>query len=148
MTSRSKLRIRREHDPRQSGAWWLRTCLPPSFVRLAGDLIEACVLCPTQPCPGRSTMSTARWQSVSSHKDVHMAVALDGFGAQLESHEVEPTAADRSLLSWALGLGSPVFAVEGAGATGRARPLPRLRGVLVWECERPRARSAVVARAT
>jgi hypothetical protein len=53
---------------------------------------------------------------VDTHKDVHVAVALDGFGAQLGSREVETTAAGyRSLLSWALELGRPVFAVEGAG---------------------------------
>src|SRR6266540_1416222 len=56
---------------------------------------------------------------VDTHKDVHVAVALDGFGEQLGSHEVETTEAGyRSLLSWALGLGQPVFAVEGAGSYG------------------------------
>src|SRR6266540_902777 len=56
---------------------------------------------------------------VDTHKDVHVAVALDGFGEQLGSHEVETTEAGyRSLLSWALGLGQPVCAVEGAGSYG------------------------------
>jgi transposase len=77
---------------------------------------------------------------VDTHKDVHVAVALDGFGEQLGSHEVETTEAGyRSLLSWALGLGQPVFAVEGAGSYGAG--LVRFlgcAGVAVWECERPR----------
>src|SRR2546430_3609968 len=46
-----------------AGGIWLPLERPVSrrrFARLAGDLIEACVLCPTQPCPGRSTTSTDR----------------------------------------------------------------------------------------
>jgi len=77
---------------------------------------------------------------VDTHKDVHVAVALDGLGAQLDSREVETTAAGyRSVLSWALELGAPVFAVEGAGSDGAGlvRFLERA-GVPVWECERPR----------
>jgi len=77
---------------------------------------------------------------VDTHKEVHVAVALDGFGEQLGSHEVETTEAGyRSFLSWALGLGQPVFAVEGAGSygAGLVRFLGRA-GVAVWECERPR----------
>jgi transposase len=77
---------------------------------------------------------------VDTHKDVHVAVALDGFGAQLDSREIETSAAGyRSVLSWALELGSPVFAVEGAGSygAGLVRFLERA-GVAVWECERPR----------
>jgi transposase len=77
---------------------------------------------------------------VDTHKDVHVAVALDGFGEQLGSHELETTEAGyRSLLSWALGLGQPVFAVEGAGSygAGLVRFLERA-GLAVWECERPR----------
>lgn len=77
---------------------------------------------------------------VDTHKDVHVAVALDGFGAQLDSREVETTEAGYgSLLSWALELGLPAFAVEGAGSygAGLVRFLERA-GVAVWECERPR----------
>jgi transposase len=77
---------------------------------------------------------------VDTHKDVHVAVALDGLGAQLDSREIETTPAGyRSVLSWALELGSPVFAVEGAGSygAGLVRFLERA-GVPVWECERPR----------
>src|SRR6266545_3711799 len=79
---------------------------------------------------------------VDTHKDVHVAVALDRFGAQLDSHEVETTETGyRSLLSWALGLGLPAFAVEGCGSygAGLVRFL-ELAGVAVWECERPRRR--------
>ena len=77
---------------------------------------------------------------VDTHKDVHVAVALDRFGAQLGSHQVATTAAGYgSLRSWALELGRPAFAVEGAGSygAGLVRFLERA-GVAVWECERPR----------
>jgi hypothetical protein len=54
---------------------------------------------------------------VDTHRDVHVAVALDRLGARLDSREIETTAAGyRSLLCWALDLGSPVFALEGAPA--------------------------------
>src|SRR6266511_4844101 len=75
-----------------------------------------------------------------THKDVHVAVALDRFGAQLSSHQVATTAAGYgSLRSWALELGRPAFAVEGAGSygAGLVRFLGRA-GVAVCECERPR----------
>jgi transposase len=77
---------------------------------------------------------------VDTHKEVHVAVALDRFGAQLDSREVETTEAGYcSLLSWALELGLPAFAVEGGGSygAGLVRYLERA-GVAVWECERPR----------
>src|SRR6266542_1974025 len=77
---------------------------------------------------------------VETHKDVHVAVALDRFGAQLGSHQVATTAAGYgSLRSWALELGVPGFAVEGCGSygAGLVRFLERA-GVAVWECERPR----------
>jgi transposase len=77
---------------------------------------------------------------VDTHKDVHVAVALDRFGVQLDSREVETTEAGYcSLFSWAVGLGLPAFAVEGAGSygSGLVRFLERA-GVAVWECERPR----------
>jgi transposase len=77
---------------------------------------------------------------VDTHKHVHVAVALDRFGAQLDSHQVETSESGyRSLLAWALGLGVPAFAVEGCGSygAGLVRFLERA-GVAVWECERPR----------
>ena len=77
---------------------------------------------------------------VDTHKDVHVAVALDTLGAQLDSREIATTAAGyRSLLSWAQELGVPAFAVEGTGSygAGLVRFLERA-GVSVYECERPR----------
>ena len=77
---------------------------------------------------------------VDTHEDVHVAVALGALGAQLSSCEVATTlAGHRSLLSRALELGLPVFAVEGAGSygAGLVRFLQR-GGLTVYECERPR----------
>ena len=77
---------------------------------------------------------------VDTHKHVHVAVALDRFGAQLDSLELETTETGyRSLLAWAWELGAPAFAVEGCGSygAGLVRFLERA-DVGVWECERPR----------
>ena len=79
---------------------------------------------------------------VDTHKDLHVAVALDRRGAQLDSREIATTPAGyRSLLAWAEGLGVPAFAVEGTGSygVGLVRFLERAR-VEVFECERPRRR--------
>jgi transposase len=77
---------------------------------------------------------------VDTHKEVHVAVALDALGAQLDSREIATTPAGyRGLLSWAQELGVPAFAVEGTGSygAGLVRFLERA-GVSVFECERPR----------
>src|SRR6266849_1883269 len=77
---------------------------------------------------------------VDTHKDVHVAVALDRVGAELDARNVDTTESGyRSLLDWAQALGVPAFAVEGCGSygAGLVRFL-RLAGVAVWECERPR----------
>ena len=77
---------------------------------------------------------------VDTHKEVHVAVALDGLGAQLDSLEIATTPAGyQRLLSWAMELGVPVFAIEGTGSygAGLARFLASA-GVEVFECERPR----------
>src|SRR5665809_9544 len=77
---------------------------------------------------------------VDTHKDVHVAVALDALGGKLDSREIATTPAGyRSLLSWAQELGVPAFAVEGTGSygAGLVRFLERA-GVSVYECERPR----------
>jgi transposase len=77
---------------------------------------------------------------VDTHKDVHVAVAFDALGVQIDSREIATTDAGyRSLLSWGRGLGVPAFAVEGCGSygAGLARFLEGA-GVEVWECERPR----------
>src|SRR5262245_11807961 len=77
---------------------------------------------------------------VDTHKEVHVAVALDRLGAQLDSREISATAAGyRSLLAWANEFGLPAFAIEGTGSygAGLARFLAGA-GVEVFECERPR----------
>src|SRR5436190_5309168 len=77
---------------------------------------------------------------VDTHKEVHVAVALDRLGAQLDSREIATTPAGyRSLLCWAQELGVPAFAVEGTGSygAGLVRFLESVR-VGVYECERPR----------
>jgi transposase len=77
---------------------------------------------------------------VDTHKDVHVAVALNALGAQLDSREIPTTSAGyRRLLSWAQELGVPAFAIEGTGSygAGLVRFLERA-GVGVYECERPR----------
>jgi transposase len=77
---------------------------------------------------------------VDTHKDVHVAVALDALGARLDSRKI-PTAfaGYERLLSWAQGLGVPAFAIEGTGSygAGLVRFLERA-GVSVYGCERPR----------
>jgi transposase len=77
---------------------------------------------------------------VDTHKEVHVAVAVDRLGAQLDSREIATTPAGyRSLLAWAQELGLPAFAVEGTGSYGAG--LVRFleaAGVDVFECERPR----------
>ena len=55
---------------------------------------------------------------VDTHKELHVAVALDGLGAQLGSREIETTQAGyERLLLWAQKLGTPAFAIEGPAAT-------------------------------
>jgi transposase len=79
---------------------------------------------------------------VDTHKDVHVAVALDPHGGQLDRREVPTTlAGHRSLLCWAQELGVPAFAIEGTGSygAGLVRFLERAN-VAVYECERPRRR--------
>ena len=77
---------------------------------------------------------------VDTHKEAHVAVALDALGVRLGSREIATTAAGyQSLLSWAQELGVPAFAIEGTGSygVGLVRFLERA-GVAVYECERPR----------
>jgi transposase len=77
---------------------------------------------------------------VDTHKQVHVAVALDQVGAQIDSCVVEATRGGyRRLLAWARRLGQPVFGVEGCGSygAGLVRFL-QAEGVWVYECERPR----------
>src|SRR5438093_13335039 len=77
---------------------------------------------------------------VDTHRDVHVAVALDRLGARLDALEVETNAAGyRRLLEWARALGEPAFALEGAGSHGAALARALLEaGLAVFEVERPR----------
>jgi transposase len=84
-----------------------------------------------------------RWTvaiGVDTHKDVHVAVALDAFGGQLDRLEIPTTSAGyRRLLSWAQELGAPAFAIEGTGSYGAGLVRVLKRAELdVYECERPR----------
>jgi hypothetical protein len=77
---------------------------------------------------------------VDTHKQWHVAVALDRLGRQIDCLTAEATAAGYcQLLGWDWGLGQPVFGVEGCGSygAGLARFLED-RGVVVYECDRPR----------
>jgi transposase len=77
---------------------------------------------------------------VDTHKDMHVAVALDAIGGQLDCKQIPTTPAGyRGLLSWARELGVPAFAIEGTGSygAGLVRFLKRT-DVAVYECERPR----------
>ena len=77
---------------------------------------------------------------VDTHKEAHVAVAVDRVGAQIGVCTVAATPVGyRLLLSWAVRLGRPVFGVEGCGSygAGLVRFLQAER-VTVYECERPR----------
>lgn len=56
---------------------------------------------------------------VDTHKDVHVCVALDRLGRRLADASFAASEEGyRQLLSWALSLGAPAFAVEGCGSFG------------------------------
>ena len=80
---------------------------------------------------------------IDTHRDIHVAVALDRFGSMLDSIEVETTEEGfEELLVFAGPLGEPAFVIEGTGSygAGLARFLTE-RGHQVYECERPGRRS-------
>lgn len=86
-----------------------------------------------------------RWTvaiGIDTHKDAHLAVALDRLGRQVDTRQFEASSCGYlELLDWAQGLGAPAFAIEGSGSYGAG--LARLleaAGELVYECERPRRR--------
>jgi transposase len=117
-------------------------------VRLAGDLIEACVPLPdtalSRPVDQSMRGGYVTWWTVAigvdTHKQWHVAVALDRLGRQIDCLTVEAsTVGYQRLLVWARGLGEPVFGIEGCGSygAGLARFLAD-HGVAVYECERPR----------
>lgn len=79
---------------------------------------------------------------VDTHKDTHVAVALDRLGRRLGQREVATTKAGYlELVQFAQALGRPAFALEGAGSygAGLARVLVAA-GFAVYEVERPRRR--------
>lgn len=79
---------------------------------------------------------------VDTHKDTHVAVALDRLGRRLGQCQVASTKDGcLELLHFAQTLGRPAFALEGAGSYGAG--LARLlvaAGFSVFEVERPRRR--------
>lgn len=84
-----------------------------------------------------------RWTvaiGIDTHKDAHVAVALDPLGGQLDSFQAPATSAGYlALHEWAHGLGEPAFALEGAASygAGLARFLAAA-GCPVYEAERPK----------
>jgi transposase len=77
---------------------------------------------------------------VDTHKQWHVAVALDRLGRLIDSQTVEATASGyERLLGWAYGLGQPVFGIEGCGSYGAGLTgFLEDHDVTVFECERPR----------
>lgn len=77
---------------------------------------------------------------VDTHKDAHVAVALDALGSELDHCTIPATLVGyKQLLVWAQRLGDAVFVVEGCGSygAGLARFLTTM-DVAVHEAERPR----------
>jgi len=80
---------------------------------------------------------------VDTHRDEHVAVALDGFGRELGSLTVAADAGGYAgLWQWASEFeGEPLFAVEGTGSYGAGLTVFLVgAGGVVFECERPRRR--------
>jgi len=79
---------------------------------------------------------------VDTHRDSHVAVALDGLGGDLGSLVVGADSSGYARLwQWASELGSPLFAVEGTGSYGAGLTAFLVAaGGEVFECERPRRR--------
>ncbi len=77
---------------------------------------------------------------VDTHKDEHVAVAIDGLGTRLGEHRLRATSVGYvDLERWAIGMGDvATFGVEGTGSfgAGLARFLS-LRGHTVIEVNRP-----------
>jgi transposase len=80
---------------------------------------------------------------VDTHRDEHVAVALDAFGRELGSVAVGADGSGYARLwEWASEFeGEPVFAVEGTGSYGAGLTAFLVAaGGVVFECERPRRR--------
>jgi transposase len=77
---------------------------------------------------------------VDTHKQWHVVVALDRLGRLVDSLTLEATRVGyQQLLSWARGLGEPVFGIEGCGGYGAGlTAFLADHGETVFECERPR----------
>ncbi len=77
---------------------------------------------------------------VDTHKQWHVAVALDRVGGLIGSLTVEATAGGyRQLLAWAHSLGEPAFGIEGCGSYGAGLAVFLAdHGEAVFECERPK----------
>ena len=88
---------------------------------------------------------------VDTHKEAHVAVALDVLGVELDQCVFEATLAGyRRLLRWAALLGEPAFAVEGCGSygAGLARFLAVDRTIWCGSASGPAAAIASAARTT
>jgi transposase len=79
---------------------------------------------------------------VDTHKQWHVAVALDRLGRVIDSLTVAATMSGyQQLRVWAYGLGVPAFGSEGCGSYGAGlASLLADHGETVFECERPKRR--------
>jgi transposase len=77
---------------------------------------------------------------IDTHKDEHVAVALDRLGRQLDTRAFAATSGGYAgLYEWAQELGGAAFAIEGCGSYGAGLAAFLVHaGADVYECERPR----------
>lgn len=80
---------------------------------------------------------------VDTHRDQHLAVALDRLGRRLGSLELSVDESGfKQLIEFARSLGRALFAVEGTGSYGASLTRALLSaGFQVFECDRPARRS-------
>ena len=80
---------------------------------------------------------------IDTHRDVHVAVALDRLGQFRGSLELAVEERGfAQLVRFARSFGEPAFAIEGTGSYGASLARALLaEGFLVYECERPERRS-------
>jgi transposase len=80
---------------------------------------------------------------VDTHRDLHVAVALDRVGRQLGSLELDVDERGFArLVRFACAFGRPAFVVEGTGSYGASLARSLLAsGFAVFECERPQRRT-------
>jgi transposase len=80
---------------------------------------------------------------VDTHRDRHVAVALDRLGRTVGSLEIAVDEGGfKQLVDFARSLGRPAFAIEGTGCYGASLARALLaEGMLVYECDRPERRS-------